>query len=234
VVIRAADAEGLARLVGELGAGVALIEVPLAVGTERSAVQRVVMVAAVEAGQEHLALVDLGVEDAVAVHVGIDQEVRRLRNDDLPVDVRDAQRGDEVGLLREHRDLVGLASARGVLEDHDAVAFGTAAGLAAVIDAFGDVHAAAFVEIDVGRIEDLRRGRPDGDFEAFRHREELRRDGERAAVEIDRLVLGRTGREDGELHVGRAGLAAADGAAVVDADLGAEGLGRTGQLVGDE
>ena len=39
MVIRAADAEGLARLVGELSAGVTLIEVPLAIRTEGRAVQ---------------------------------------------------------------------------------------------------------------------------------------------------------------------------------------------------
>ena len=180
------------------------------------------MVTAVEAGQQHLALVDLGVEDAVAVGIGVNEQVRRLRDDDLAVDVRDAEGRDEVGLLREDRDLVGLARAGGVLEDDDAVAFGTTAGLAAVVDAFGDIHAAALVEIDVGRVEDLGRGRPDGDFETFRHREELRRDGEGAAVEVDRLVFRRTGREDRELNVGRAGLAAPDGASVIEADLGAE------------
>ena len=39
MVIRAADAEGHARLVGELSAGVTLIEVPLAIRTEGRAVQ---------------------------------------------------------------------------------------------------------------------------------------------------------------------------------------------------
>ena len=73
MVVRAADAEGFSRLVGELSAGVTLIEIPLAIRTEGRAVQGVVMVAAVEAGQQHLTLVDLGVKDAVAIGVGVDE-----------------------------------------------------------------------------------------------------------------------------------------------------------------
>ena len=234
VIIGAADAEGLARLVGELCAGVPLVEVPLAVRTEGGAVQRVVMVAAVEAGQEHLALVDLGIEDAVAVDVGVDDEVRRLGDDDLAVDMGHAERRDEIGILDEDRDLVGLARAGRVFKDHDAVAFRTSALLAAVIDAFGDIHATAFIEIDVGRIEELGRSRPHGDLETFGHREELGRDKHRAGLEVDRLIFLRTVREDRELHVRRARLAAADGAPIVDTDLGAESLGRTRQFVGDE
>jgi hypothetical protein len=93
---------------------------------------------------------------------------------------------------------------------------------------------ATLVEIDVRRVEDLRRGRPHSHFEAFRHREEVSRNGEGAGVEVDRLVLGRTGREDRELDVGAAGLAATDGAAVIDADLRAKRFGRTRQHVGNE
>ena len=234
MVIRAADAEGLARLVGELRTGIALVEVPLAVRTEGRAVQGVVMVAAVEAGQEHLALIDLGVEDAVAVDVGVDDQVRGLRDHDLAVDMGHAERRDEIGILDEDRGLVGLAGAGRVFEDDDAIAFGSAALLAAVIDAFGDEHASTLVEVDVGRIEELRRGGPDGDLETFGHGEEFGRDQRGTRVEVDRLIFLRTGREDRELHVGRAGLAATDGAAVVDRDLGAERLGRTGQLIGDE
>ena len=234
MVIGAADAEGPTGLVGELRAGVALIEVPLAVRAEGRAVQRVVVVAAVEAGQEHFALIHLRIEDAIAVGIGIDEQVRRLRDDDLAVDVGDAERRDQILLLGEDRDLVGLARAGRIFKDHDAVAFLASSGLAAVVDAFGDVHPAAFVEIDVGRIEDLRRGRPDRDLETFRHREEFGRDRRRAAVEIDRLVFLRTGREDRELHVGRARLTGADRAPVIDADLGAKRLRRTRELIGDE
>ena len=92
MVIRAADTEGLARLVRELSAGVALVEVPLAVRTEGRAVQGVVVITAIEAGQQDLALVDLGVEDAVAIGVGVDQQVRRLGDDDFAVDMGHAQR----------------------------------------------------------------------------------------------------------------------------------------------
>ena len=234
MVIGAADTEGLAGPVGELRAGVALVEVPLAVGTEGRAVERVVMVAAVEAGEQDFPLVDLGIEDAIAVDVGVDNQVRRLRDDDLAVDVRHAERRDEIVILGEDRDLVGFAGAGRVFKDHDPVAFWTAAFLAAVVDTFGDIHPAVFVEIDVGRIEDLRRSGPDRDLETFGHREEFGRDERRSAFKIDRLVLLRTGREDRELHVGRTGLTATDGAAVIDADLGTEGLRWTREIKGDE
>ena len=41
---------------------------------------------AVEAGQQHLALVHRRIEDQVAIDVGVDDQVRRLRDDDLVVD----------------------------------------------------------------------------------------------------------------------------------------------------
>ena len=63
-----------------------------------------------------------------------------------------AQGGFQVGILGKDGDLVGLAGAEGVLENHDAVALRTAALLTAIVDAFRDIHAATLVEIDIGRI----------------------------------------------------------------------------------
>ena len=192
------------------------------------------MIPAIEASQQDLALVDLGVEDAVAIGVGIDQQVRRLGDDDFAIDMGHAERRYEVLILREHRNLVSLAGTSRVFEDHDAVAFRTAPLLAAVVDAFSDIHAATFVEIDVGRIGNLRGSRPDRNLETFRYREKLSGNKLRSRIEINWFVFLRTGREDRKLHVGRASFAATDGAAVVDTYLGAEGLCWTREIKGDE
>ena len=192
------------------------------------------MITTVEAGQQYLALVDLGIKDAVAIGIGVDKEIWRLGDDDLTIDMGHAQRGDEVFILREDRNLVGLAGAGRIFEHHDAVAFRTASLLAAIVDAFGDIHPTTFVEIDVGRIGDLRGSRPDRHLETFGHREEFSWYERRPSIVIDRLIFLRTGREDRELDVGTAGLAATDGATVVDADLSSEGLRRTRQIKGNK
>ena len=63
--------------------------------------ERVVVVDALESCQQHLAGVDGRVEAAVAIDVGVDDQVGRLRDHHLVVDDGDAQRGDEAGLLHE-------------------------------------------------------------------------------------------------------------------------------------
>ena len=63
-VVGAADAEGLAAAIGEVRAGIALAEIPAAVGTERDRVQRVIVIAAVEAREQHFALVHGRVRNA--------------------------------------------------------------------------------------------------------------------------------------------------------------------------
>ena len=134
------------------------------------------MLAAVEAREQYLALIDSRVIDPIAIHVGVDQEIRRLRDHDLTVDGGDTQWRSEAHILHKDRRLVGLAGARGVLEDDDAVAFLTATTLTAVVHALGDKHPALLVEVDVRWIEEHRRSRPDRDLKAFRHGEEFWRD----------------------------------------------------------
>ena len=90
------------------------------------AVQRVVVGAAVEAGENHFTLVHGGVELSVAIHIGVDDEVRRHRDEDLVVDDADAHRRVEERLLHEDPRLVRRAIAIGVLEHNDAVAGGLA------------------------------------------------------------------------------------------------------------
>jgi hypothetical protein len=76
---------------------------------------------------------------------------------------------------------VGLAVAVGVLQHDDAIAFGLTGVMRAVANAFGHPDAAVAIDVDVGRVEELWRGRPDGHFHAVRHLEEL--DGQ-----LDRLA----------------------------------------------
>ena len=49
------------------------------------------MLTSVEAGEQNFLLVDRQVDHAVAVYVSIDEEVRRLGDDDLAVDMGHAQ-----------------------------------------------------------------------------------------------------------------------------------------------
>ena len=142
------------------------------------------MVDAVEAGQQHLALVDRRIEAQVAIDVGVDDEVRRLRDHDLVVDDRDAERRDQPRLLHERVRALGLAVAVLVLQDDDLVAFRLAGVVRAIAHAFRDPDPAVAIDVDVGRIPQQRRLRPDGDFEAFRDLEEIERN-------LDRVGGGR-------------------------------------------
>ena len=188
-IVGAADAEGLARLVGEHRAAVAAVEIILAVRSHGDAVDGVVVDAGIEAVEQHLALVDGGIELHVPVHVGVDDDVRRHGDDDLVVDHRHAHRGEEERLLHEGPGLVGLAVAVGVLHHDDAVALGLALGMAAVVHALGDPEATVLVEVEVRRVLQHRRRGEDGDFQ-----------------------LGIGGLEQARRHDGVGGLQSAEGA----------------------
>ena len=180
--------ERLAGLVGEHRAAIAGVEHPLAVGTDRHRVQRVVVVDAHEPGQQHLALVHGRIELQVAVDVGIDDEVRRLRDHYLVVDHRDAERRDQRRLLHEGVGAVSLAVAVFVLQHDDAVAFGLTGVMGAVADALGHPDPAVAIDVDVGRVEQHRRRGPQGDLEAVGDLEDVERN-------LDRLAgPGLTGR----------------------------------------
>ena len=143
-----------------IAAGVAGVEDPLAVGADRHRVQRVVVVDALEAREQHLALVHGRIEPQVAIDVRVDDEVGRLRDDDLVVDDGDAERRDERRFLHERVRAVGLAVAVGVLQHDDAIAFGLAGVMRAVANAFGHPDAAVVVDVDVGRVAAAAATRP--------------------------------------------------------------------------
>ena len=133
------------------------------------------MIDALEAGQQHLALVHRRIEAQVPIDVGVDDEVGRLRDDDLVVDDRDAERRDQRRFLHERMRAVGLAVAVGVLQHDDAIAFGLPGMMGAVANAFGHPDAPVPVDVDVGRVAQQRRCGPQRDFEPLRHLEEVER-----------------------------------------------------------
>ena len=134
-----------------------------------------IVIASVESREQHFALVHGGVENAIAIHVGVDDEIRRVGDDDLVADHRDAERRHQRGLLHERRGLVGAAVSVGVFEHHHAVTLRIALLVAAIVHAFGDPDAPRRIDVDVGRVLQHRRACPQRHFEAFGHREDLER-----------------------------------------------------------
>ena len=169
------DAERLPRPIREHRAAVARVEHPLAIRADRHRVKRVVVVDAHEAGQEHFARVDCRIEAQVAIDVGIDDEIGRLRDDYLVVDHRHAERGDQPGFLHERMSTVRFAVAVGVLQHDDAIALGAPRVMGAVANPLGHPDAPVTVDIEVGRVVQHRRCGPQGDFESVRHLEEVER-----------------------------------------------------------
>ena len=94
--------------------------------------------------------------------------MRRLRNDDAVVKHAEAKRRDQLRILDEGVRRIRDAIAVGVLQHHDAVAF-LAMNLPAIVDAFRNPDAPGGVGVDVRRIEEQRRFRPEGYFEPIRH-----------------------------------------------------------------
>ena len=142
-----------------------------------------------------------GIEDAIAVDVGVDDEIGRVGDDHLVADHGDAERRHERGFLHERRGLVGPAVAIGVFEHHDAIPFWIALLVAPVVHAFGDPDAPRRIDVDVGGVLEHGRARPERDFEPFGHREDVerndgRRGGRRRRIGRDtRSLRTQTGRQ---------------------------------------
>ena len=107
--VGAADAEGLARTIGEHRSAVAGVPVPLSIGTHGDAVNGVIVALAVEPSEDHLALIDRGIKLSVAVHVGVNDDVRSHRNDHLVADHGHTHRGSKRRFLNKDALLVGHA-----------------------------------------------------------------------------------------------------------------------------
>ena len=90
-----------------------------------------------------------------------------MRNDQAIFEDGDSEWGGEAWGLDEDRASVGVTCTGGVFEDDDAIAFGTAIGFSAIVDAFGDIETTLGIEIDIGGvIKHWGRG-PKGDLEAI-------------------------------------------------------------------
>ena len=232
--VRATHVETAAALVGEFCAHVALVEVPAAVWARGHAVERVVMLAAIEARQKHFTLIDRGIKDTVAIHVGKDDEVWRLRDHDLTVDGGHAQRRGQVHILYEDRRLVGLTRTGGIFEDDDTVAFLATTTLTAVVHALGDKHPTLLVEVDICRVKEHRRSRPDRDFKAFGYGEEFWGDEHWTIFHRDGLrFVGLLGKHH-EANRSGAALTAALQTTVVEGDLRTEADHARWQVIGDD
>jgi hypothetical protein len=136
-------------------------------------VDAVVVVIAAEAGEQ---LLGRAVGLAVAVLVLEDKDVGRLADEHLPARTDgvlghgDAHRAVKVGRLVEGGRLVRLARALGVFEDDDAITLGAVerlvVHLGAVVDRLAHPDAAEVVDVHARRVDEVRLGGPELEFEA--------------------------------------------------------------------
>ena len=228
--VGAAHEELFAGLVGEDGAAVALIPIPLTIRPGRDAVETVIVLATREPAEENLTPVDAGMDFPVPVFVGVDEHFGRLRDDDAVIEHSDTEGRRESRFLHKDRGLVGAARPVGVFEDDDAIAFRTTPALAAVVDTLGDVETPLRVEVDVGRISEHRRGRPDRHLKSLGHGEKVGRDHlGRIGVVGTARGDGRLLRVDAETQVRRARLALALHPAIVDRETCLKAIHALGQ-----
>ena len=101
--VGSAEAEGFPGLVGEHPAVVALVENPLPVRTAGDGVKRVIVVPAVESGQENLLRVAIRLaEFPVAVPIGELEQMGRLGNHHHIIEDADPERCDQLRILPEN------------------------------------------------------------------------------------------------------------------------------------
>ena len=122
--------------------------------------QRVVVIDALKAGQQHFAFIHRRIEAQVSIDVGVDDEVGRLGDDHLVVDDCDAERRDQARLLHEGMRLVGFAVPVGVLQHDDAIAFGLTGMMGAITNTLGHPDAPVAIDVDVRRVVQQRETRP--------------------------------------------------------------------------
>lgn len=122
------------------------------------------MLASVEASEENFSFVHFRVKFQVAVHIGEDDEVGRLGNDDLVIKYSDAEWAVKVWVLEKYFRAVSLSITVGVFEDHDTITSWAATLLSSVVNSLQSPDAAVLVNIHVGRVIEHGRCGPDGDF----------------------------------------------------------------------
>ncbi len=160
-------------------AAVTVCKVKLAVQAQDHAVHPVVGINAAETGQERVALVGLVVAVGILEH----QEVGTIADEDAAAGVfaglvvmlfdGDAH-GHGEDPVGEDGDLVGLTVAIGIFENLDAVGLLdtmeplVAAAGQAIVQALGDPDPSSGVDVDVGRVDQQRLGRPERRFQPLR------------------------------------------------------------------
>ena len=183
LIIVAADPERFPGLIGENPAGVALVEIEFPVRPGGEGMKRVIVISPVKAGEHDLAGVAIGgIEFQVAVDVREFDEIRRLGNDDHIVENRDAQWGNQLGILPESFRAVGFPITVRVFQNDDSVTTRLTTGFPSIIDALRHPDPALVVDVDVRRIEKRRGNRPRSDFQTFRKDEGIQRHGGRFLI----------------------------------------------------
>ena len=121
----------------------------------------------------------------------------------------------------------------GIFEDHDAIPLRSAVAFAAIVHAFGHIHSALGIEVDVGRIVEHRRGGPQGDFQPLGHLKHFRRHLWRPGIQISLLQLRRQRGINVKAHRRIARFASADHAAIINRHLRCEALHSSRQIIRD-
>lgn len=130
--------------------------------------QTVIVQAAVEAGENHLAPVHRRIELQITIHIRVNNEIGRHGNHDFIVQHGDAHRRAEKRLLHKRPTLVGATVTIGVFQHHDTIPLRLAVVMAAVVYALGHPEPTILVRVEVGRILEHRRSRPQRDLESVR------------------------------------------------------------------
>ncbi len=135
-----------------------------------------IVITAVEAGQQHVTLVDRRIVFSVAIHIGVDDDIGRVRHDNLVIEYCDSQRREQRRLLDEHGVLVGFPVSIRIFENDHAVTLRILARVTPIIQRFGDPHSTLRIHVDVRRLPEEWRLRPERDLKIIRNGQHARWD----------------------------------------------------------
>ena len=175
--IGATEVECFTGLVSEDCSAVPIVEVELSSGTSHQRVKPMIMIDSVESSENDLPFVDRWIKSQVPVHIGIGEEIWRLRDVDDIVEDRYSKGRDKACFLHESVRVVTLPISVRILENDDPVTSGPLALVSTVVHSFGDPYPTLMVDIHVGWVVKLRSGGPDGYFKRRVHLEHLGRKG---------------------------------------------------------
>src|SRR5579872_3553890 len=102
----------IAGLIGDVEAGIAVVQVIASIGTEHYLVHAMIVIYAAPPGQQNFFL-----DNAVLIVLGVYDDVGRLRDDHFVSQDGNSQRGAQRGVLVEDFNFIGLSVAMGIFED---------------------------------------------------------------------------------------------------------------------